>query len=198
VNGLVSLVLLVACANVAGLLLSLAEARRGEVAVRLSLGAGRWRLVRQFLTESAVLYLAGALLGLVLAAWLMRLPIAPPVGGVTLDYDVRFDPTVFLYAILLVFLTVVLFGLVPALQATKANLVTGLRSVRDRSRTWTRSTLVIGQIVVSQFLLAGAALGVRSYTNLQEFRPGFDAHKKVVVGTLTPSADARASGARRS
>jgi predicted permease len=191
VNGLVSLVLLVACANVAGLLLSLAEARRGEVAVRLSLGAGRWRLVRQFLTESAVLYLAGALLGLVLAAWLMRLPIAPPVGGVTLDYDVRFDTTVFFYAILLVFLTAVLFGLVPALQATKANLVTGLRSVRDRSRTWTRSTLVVGQIVVSQFLLAGAVLGVRSYMNLQQFRPGFDAHKTVLVATLTPSADAR-------
>ena len=190
VNGLVSLVLLVACANVAGLLLSLAEARRGEVAVRLSLGAGRWRLVRQFLTEGALLYVAGALLGLVLAAWLMRLPIAPPVGSVTLDYDLHFDTTVFLYTILMVLITAALFGLAPALQATKADLVTSLKSVRDRPSTRTRSVLVVSQLVVSQFLLAGAVLGVRSYMNIQEFRPGFDSHKKVVVATLAPSAAA--------
>jgi putative ABC transport system permease protein len=189
VNGLVLLVLLVACANVAGLLLSLAEARRGEVAVRLSLGAGRWRLVRQFLTEGALLYVAGALLGLVFAAWLMRLPIAPPLGGVTLDYDLHFDTTVFLYTILIVLFTAVLFCLAPALQATKADLVTSLKS-RDRPRTRTRSVLVVGQLVVSQFLLAGAVLGVRSYMNIQEFRPGFDSHKKVVVATLARSAAA--------
>ena len=194
VNGLVSLVLIVACANVAGLLLSLAEARRGEVAVRLSLGAGRWRLVRQFLTEAALLYLAGALLGVVLAAWLMRLPIAPPIGGVTFDYDLHFDTTVFLYTILIVFLTAVVFGLVPALKATKADLVTDLKSARSRSRAhqpWMRNALVISQIVVSQFLLAGAVLGVRSYLNIQEFRPGFDADKKVLVATLAQSAETR-------
>ena len=191
VNGLVTLVLLVACANVAGLLLSLAEARRGEVAVRLSLGAGRWRLVRQFLTEASLLYLVGAVLGLVLAAWLMQLPIAPPIGGITLDYDLHFDATVFLYTILIVLLTAALFGLAPALQATKADVLPALKSVRDRSSTRMRSALVVGQVVVSQFLLAGAVLGVRSYMNIQEFRPGFDSQKKVLVATLAPRADAR-------
>jgi putative ABC transport system permease protein len=189
--GLVSLVLLVACANVAGLLLSLAEARRGEVGVRLSLGASRWRLVRQLLTESVLLWLAGAMAGLLLAAWLMKLPIAPPIGGLTLDYDIHFDWTVFLYAVCLACLTAVLFGLAPALQATKADLVTSVKAGRagqSPRRHGMRSVLVIGQIAVSQFLLAGTLLGVRSYVNIHEFRPGFDSDKNVLVATLVAGA----------
>jgi putative ABC transport system permease protein len=187
VIGLVSLVLLVACANVAGLLLSLAEARRGEVAVRLALGASRWRLVRQFLVESMLLWLAATILGLLFAGWLMRLPISLPVRGVVLDYDIHFDATVYLFTILLAFVTSVSFGLAPALQATKADLITGLNSVRgtsNRRHGGMRRVLVGGQVAVSQFLLAGAVLVLRSYLNVREVRPGFDPQRKVLVAAL--------------
>ncbi len=178
VLGLVSLVLLVACANVAGLLLAQAEARRKEIAVRLSLGAGRWRLVRQLLTESVVLGLMGGGAGLLLGYWLMKLPIQPPMN-ISLDYGVRLDWRMFVYAIVISAATALLFGLAPALRASKRDLVTELKAERGdtgRGRRFfsMRNALVVGQIAASQFLLAGTVLWVRSYMNVQAVRPGFD------------------------
>ncbi len=126
VVGLVSLVLLVACANVAGLQLAAVEARRKEFAVRLSLGAGRGRLIRQLLTESVVLGLMGAGAGLLLGYCLMRLPLQPPLG-ISLDYGVAMDWRVFACAIALSALTALLFGLAPALRASKRDLVSELK-----------------------------------------------------------------------
>jgi ABC-type lipoprotein release transport system permease subunit len=130
VLGLVSLVLLVACANVAGLLLAAAEARRKEIGVRLSVGARRSRVVRQLLTESVVLGLMGGVAGLLLGYWLMKLPLQPPVG-ISLDFGVEMDWRVFAYAIVLSALTAVLFGLAPALRASRHHLVSELKMQRE-------------------------------------------------------------------
>lgn len=194
--GLVSLVLLVACANVAGLLLAQAEARRREIAVRLSLGAGRWRLVRQLLTESVVLGLMGGGAGLLFGYWLLHLPIQPPMGF-SLDYGIRLDWRMFAYAILISAATALLFGLAPALRASKRDLVTELKADRGetaRGRRFfsMRNILVVGQIAVSQFLLAGTVLWVRSYMNVQSVRPGFDQERNVIFAHLATTAAANA------
>jgi predicted permease len=193
VLGLVSLVLLVACANVAGLLLAAAEARRKEFAVRQSLGAGPSRLVRQLLTESVVLGMMGGGAGLLLGYWLIKLPLQPPVG-ISLDYGVEMDWRVLVYAVVLSALTAILFGLAPALRALKRDLVTELKIQRGdagRVRFFSlRNTLVVGQIAVSQFLLAGTVLWVRSYINVQAVHPGFDQDRSVIFAHLAPTAAA--------
>ena len=191
--GLVSLVLLVACANVAGLLLAAAEARRKEIAVRLSLGAGRSRLVQQLLTESVVLGLLGGAVGLLFGYWLMRLPLQPPVG-VSLDFGIEMDWRVLGYATSLSVFTAVLFGLVPALRASSGDLVSELKAqVGDSGRVRffsPRNTLVVGQIAVSQFLLAATVLLVRSYVNVQAVHPGFDRHRNVIFARLSSTTGA--------
>jgi predicted permease len=188
VLALVSLVLLVACANVAGLLLAAAEARRKEIAVRLSLGAGRSRLVRQLLTESVVLGLMGGGAGLLLGYLLMKLPVQPPVG-MSLDYGVEMDWRVLAYATLLSAVTAALFGLAPALRASRRDLVTELKAqAGDSGRLGSfslRNTLVVGQIAVSQLLMAGTVLAVRSYVNVQAFHPGFDKDRNVIFARLS-------------
>ncbi len=193
VLGLVSLVLLVACAHVAGLLLAAAEARRREIAVRLALGAGRFRLVRQLITESVVLGLMGGAAGLLFGYWLMRLPLQPPVG-ISVNYGVEMDWRVLAYAVILSALTAVLFGLAPALRASRRDLVSELKIQRGdagRARIFSlRNALVVGQIAVSQFLLAGTVLWVRSYINIQAVRPGFDQDRSVIFARLGPTAAA--------
>jgi predicted permease len=188
VLALVSLVLLVACANVAGLLLAAGEARRKEIAVRLSLGAGRSRLVRQLLTESVLLGLAGGAVGLLLGYWLMKLPLQPPVG-MSLEYGVQMDWRVLAYTTGLSVLTATLFGLAPALRASRRNLVFDLKAqVSDSGRVRSfslRNALVVGQIAVSQLLMAGALLAVRSYVNVQAVHPGFDPHRNVIFASLS-------------
>jgi predicted permease len=197
--GLVSLVLLVACANVAGLLLAAAEARRKEIAVRLSLGAGRSRLVQQLLTESAVLGLMGGAAGLLFGYWLMRLPLQPPVG-VSLDFGIEMDWRVVGYATALSAFTAVLFGLVPALRASSRDLVSELKAqAGDSGRVRflsSRNTLVVGQIAVSQFLLAATVLLVRSYVNVQAVHPGFDQHRTVIFARLSSTPGAGSQPAR--
>ncbi len=191
VLGLVSLVLLIACANVAGLLLALAAERRREVAVRLSLGAGRWRLIRQFLTESVLLALMGSAAGLLLGYWLLRLPLKPPMPA-SIDFGVRMDFHVFAYAVGLSFVAAIFFGLLPALKASRYDVVGALKSVcgdKPRRVRWLtiRNTLVVAQIAIAQFLLAGTALWVRSYMNIGALPVGFDPNRKVLFAHLGSS-----------
>jgi predicted permease len=193
VLALVTLVLLVACANVAGLLLAAAETRRKEIAVRLSLGAGRFRLVRQLLTESVVLGLMGGGAGLLLGYWLMKLPVRPPLG-ISVDFGVEMDWRVLTYAAALSVLTAVVFGLVPALRASRGDLVSELKChIGDSGRVRSfslRNALVVGQIAVSQLLMAGTALWVRSYANVQAVHAGFDPNRNVVFAQLSTTTAA--------
>jgi putative ABC transport system permease protein len=167
--GVVGLVLLVACANVANMLLARATGRRREIGVRLALGAGRGRLVRQLLVESALLAVAGGLVGLVLAYWagevLAALPLPLPAQ---LSLDLGLDLRVFAFTFLLSLATGLLFGLAPALAATRPDLVAQLKDDGAAAGTGRlrrfglRGLLVVGQVAVTLVLLVGAALLLRS------------------------------------
>jgi predicted permease len=176
--GVVGLVLLIACANVANLLLARASGRRREIATRLALGAGRSRLVRQLLTESLLLAFLGGAVGLVVTLWTSGLlpRFFPPTesGGLDLSLDWR----VLGFTSAVVLLTGVLFGLAPALKATRTDLVTSLKddagSYGHRlRRLGLRDALVISQLALSLVLLIGAALFVRSLQHALEADPGF-------------------------
>jgi putative ABC transport system permease protein len=179
--GAVSLVLLIACANVANLLLARATARQREIAVRTAIGAGRGRIVRQLLTESVLIALASAPLGAALAYVGLRWLTAsiPPEGQV--PYYVNWDMNwrVVSYTGLVAVVTGVLFGLAPALHAADANLHRSLKDgMRGGSggarRNRLRNTLVIAEIALSLVLLVGASLFVRSFLNLQSAGAGID------------------------
>ncbi|HKO98605.1 MAG TPA: ABC transporter permease [Pyrinomonadaceae bacterium] len=183
VMGAVGLVLLIACANVSNLMLARAAARRKEIAVRLALGASRWRLIRLLLTESLLLAVLGGLAGLFLAVMLppVLLSVIPEAG---LDVDFKPDATIFAYMFLISLITGVVFGLAPAIQSTKPNLTDALKSTRDRprlSRPYLRNLLVIGQVAVSLVLLIGAGLLVRGLQEAQSTDLGFDEKNLVVV-----------------
>ena len=159
----VGLVLLIACANVSNLMLARAAARRKEIAVRLALGASRWRLIRLLLTESLLLAVLGGVLGLFLAVFVppILLSVIPEAG---LDVDFKPNATVFAYMFLISLITGVVFGLAPAIQSTKPNLTDALKSTRNKprpSRPHLRNLLVIGQVAVSLVLLIGAGLLAR-------------------------------------
>jgi len=190
--GLVGLALLVACANVANLLLARATARRREIAVRLALGASRWRLIRQLLTESIVLALAGGAVGFLLALWLNDLfkSTGPPLDFATVnpDYDLGLDTRVLAFTLLASLVTGVLFGLLPALQASRPDLVPTLkgesRSVGRGARRFTlRNALVVVQFALSLVLLICAGLFIRSLQNAQRVSPGFDT-KNILIGSV--------------
>jgi predicted permease len=181
----VGLVWLIACANLANMLLARAAARQREIAVRLALGAGRGRIVRQLLTESTVLALMGGAAGLLLASWCAKLLwlevqqtiIGRPAGtmGISLAPDLR----VFAYTLLLALVTGVVFGLSPALQFTKTDLTTALKQEGATlgarlSRSRFRSFLVAGQVAASMLFLVTAGLLVRGLLRSRDVRPGFD------------------------
>ncbi len=195
------LVLLIASVNVAGMLLARATARRREVAIRLAMGAGRGRLVRQLLTESAVLWLLGGAAGVVLTTWLAgALPaLVPPMPhSVRLALDVRPDARVVAFALLLSLATGMLFGLAPALQATRPDLVGALRETSGPGRRGSRlrDAFVVGQIAASVLLLVGAGLFLRTVRHSWTADPGFDPDG-VVGAQLDPGlhgyTDARAA-----
>ena len=190
--GIVGLVLLIACANVANLLLARASVRRREIAIRLALGAGRWRLVRQLLTESVLLSLIGGALGLLLAQWFNALvPLAnPQLDFATIDfnYDLAIDQRVVAFTLCLSALTGVIFGLLPALQASRTDLVTTLKgegpSVTSATRRLSlRNLLVVSQVALSLMLLISAGLFVRSTRNVQEMNPGFES-KRIMLASV--------------
>lgn len=185
----VTLVLLVACANVANMLLARAMKRRKEIAVRIALGAGRWRIVRQTLTESILLSLAGGMVGLLMAWWVTRLPfnsIPQSIRGNAIAPDVSPDLRVFGYTLLLSIFTGIVFGLVPALQTSKPDLIPELKDEASmlsvgRRRFTFRNLLVVGQIAVSALLLISAGLFIRNLSNTQHAEPGFAIDKGLMM-----------------
>lgn len=183
----VGLVLLVACVNVAGLLLARATARQKEMGVRLSLGASRARLVRQLLIESMVLAAFAGALGLVLAAWIGKLVSSyRPSAQLPLSFDLSWDGKVVGFTLLATLFTALLFGLVPALQASRPALVPALKqdsagSGQQYRRSRTRSLLLGGQVAVSLVLLIGAGLFFRSLRNARAIDPGFKVDNLLVA-----------------
>ena len=174
------LVLLIACANLANLLLARGMARRREIAVRLSIGAGRWRLIRQLLTESLLLAGLGAGLGLALATPLLNFVASVAGGGEGIDSRLDWRALLFTAAVALV--AALLFGLMPAFRATRVNLTPALK---DGSTGATRGSphlrasrlLIAGQVALSTLLLTGAGLFVRTLVNLSSIDPGFEAQR---------------------
>jgi predicted permease len=174
----VVLVLLVACANLAGLLLARAMDRRKEIAIRLAMGANRWRLIRQLLTESVVLSVTGGVVGLLLALWLISLLLSfrPPLDF-PLTVDIGLDWRVMIFSFLVSLLTGIVFGLAPALQSTRLALVPALKDTAAQgghSRNRLRGALVVVQLALSLVLLIGAGLVVGALQQLQTLNPGFN------------------------
>ena len=182
----VGLVLLIACANIANLLLARATGRAREIAVRLSLGATRRRLVQQLLTESVLIALLGGVAGLAAAGWVADLIVRlrPPVSF-PIRLAVETDARVLWFTLGVSLLTGIVFGLLPALRASRPQLVAELKGdvVRRRagSRYGLRDLLVVGQLAVSLVLLVGAALFLRSLGRAQAVDPGFDAENVVLM-----------------
>ncbi|MGI8499319.1 MAG: ABC transporter permease [Gemmatimonadaceae bacterium] len=179
--GAVSFVLLIACANVANLLLARATGRQREMALRSALGAGRLRILRQLLTEAVVIALAAAALGVLIAEWGVRLVDAAIPAENPLPYYITWavDARALTYTFLLAIGTGVLFGLAPALQASKSDLVEALKDGTRGSgtggrRSRLRSSLVVVEVALSLVLLVGASLFVQSFINLQKASGGFD------------------------
>src|SRR5438270_1168716 len=178
--GAVGFVLLIACANVANLLLARSAARQKEIAIRAAMGASRTRVLRQMLTESILLSAIGGVAGLVLSIWLTDLLMSIlPEGAPRLE-QIGIDYRVLTFALGVSAFTGILFGIVPALQASKLDVTSALkeggRSGEGHRRTSARSLLLIGEVALSLVLLIGAGLLIKSFLRLQEVRPGFNAH----------------------
>lgn len=183
---IVSLVLLIACANVANLLLARATQRQREIAVRLAMGAGRMRLIRQLLTESLLLAVLASALGILFGYWgkTALISLLPPFFARNLN--LRLDGRVLLYTVLLALLSTILFGLIPALQASKTDRIAALKDrtgAPTGSARWygLRGILVMVQVALSLVALAGAGLFIHSLRNAQQIDPGFDVKHALIM-----------------
>ena len=191
--GAVTLVLLIACANVANLLLARASIRQREISIRAALGAGRWRIVRQLLTEAVLIGLISTPLG-VLVAWagIQLMDSAIPPGQVPYFIHWSLDARALGYTIFISMATGIVFGLAPALQAVRGSLQSSLkeggRGSAGASRGWLRNTLVVVEVALSLILLVGASLFVRSFLNLQSSAVGFDTAPLMTMRFYLPGA----------
>lgn len=189
--GAVGCVLLIACANVANLLLAKASGRQKEVAVRIALGATRLRIIQQLLTESMLLSLAGGLLGSIIGILAVRQLIAFTPSSVPMPDHIGIDAPVLLFTLLLSVFTSFIFGLVPALQASKSDLNETLKEGgRGNSggarQNRVRSLLVIAEVALALVLLIGAGLMIKSFVRLQNVNPGFNPENLITLELQLP------------
>ena len=182
----VAVVLLTACANVANLLLARATSRKKEIAIRLAIGAGRWRIIRQLLTESLILSLAAGAVGLFFAKWGSGLLLTYLPPNQTVGLDLSPDVRILAFTLAVSVLTGIIFGLVPAFQTTRFDLITTLKNQtglgEGHSRFFLNKSLVIVQVALSLFLLIGAGLFVRTFQNLKTLDTGFTSEHLVQFG----------------
>jgi putative ABC transport system permease protein len=178
--GAVAFVLLIACANVANLLLARATGRQKEMALRAALGASRWRVIRQLLTESLLLSVIGGAIGLMLSIWLTKLLVSVSPANTPRFDEIRPDARVFLFTLGLTVITGLLFGLIPALQISRSDLNGGLKESGRTSSGGAhskrlRSLMMVSEIALSFMLLVGAGLLIKSFLRLRDVSPGFNA-----------------------
>jgi len=179
--GAVGMLLLIACANTASLLLARASGRAREISVRAALGAGRGRIIRQLLTESVLLFVAGGTLGIALAYWSVPTLLSLMPAGYLPFETVRIDRTVLVTTLALSVFTGVIFGLIPAVNLSHQDLVEafksdGTRTTSGRQSGWWRRSLVVGEVALCMLLLVGAGLLVQTFVKLRAVDPGFDSH----------------------
>jgi putative ABC transport system permease protein len=196
----VGLVLLIACVNVANLLLARATTRGREIAIRTAMGAGRIRVVRQLLTESLLLAITAGVLGTALAIWCSDILVRLSPENLPRVAEIRMDGWALAFTASLSLLTGILFGLAPALQSTHSNIVEALKegslsTTAGRSRHGLRSSLVIVEMALALILLVSAGLLIRSLLRLQGVNPGFDPHNVMTASLDIP--DAKYSDAKK-
>lgn len=190
--GAVGLVLLIACTNVANLMLARASQREREIAIRSAVGASRLRLIRQLLTESLLLSIAGGLAGLLVSIWAVEVFVKLSPGDIPRLGEVSVDLRLLMFTLLVSLLTGVAFGLLPAFQATRTNLNTalkesGTKASEGRQRRRSRNVLVVTEIALAQVLLVGAALLAISYVRVTQIDPGFNPDR-VLTAKIAPAA----------
>jgi predicted permease len=184
VMGIVGLILVLACVNLSGLLLARGEARQREVSVRLAIGAGRGRLVRQFMTESLVLALLGGAVGLALAGWLSARLLHLFVGGSDVALSVAPDWRVLTFTALVSLATCIAAGLAPALRAGRVSVNPGLKDVRAHGRGRLGRALVVAQLAISMVLVVGATLFIGTLAKLYAIDRGFESVDVLVVNLM--------------
>jgi len=193
VLGAVACVLLIACLNVASMLLARASERRKEMAIRVALGAGGLRVIRQVLTESVMLSTAGAAIGLVIAVWGRRalLALCSERSPLPRGEQARFDGAVLGFTVLVSVICALAFGLAPALLASKVNLASGLkeggRGMGRSGRGWSRNVLIVAETALSLVLLATAGLMIRTVVGLMHVNPGFNPDRVLTMRLPLPT-----------
>ena len=201
-QGAVVLVLLIACANVANLLLARAESRHKEFATRTALGAGRGRILRQFMAEGVLLALLGAAFGLMIARWGLKALLTANPESIPRAAEIGLDPLVLAFTVGIALLTGLIFGLAPLLHVSEQAVAAaikegGARTTTTGARNRVRRGLVVAEIALAVMLVIGAGLLLRSFRNLTSVNAGFDPRNLVTFGLVLPTATYPQTGERR-